>query len=164
MLGDTQLKDLKDWLSKSTARVKFIVSSVPWRDWNGGNSQDSWKTYKKERSEIFKYITDNHINGIILLSGDQHWTSIYRLNAGPASTFSFYEFNATPLAADTITPKTNVSGGVVKFEKEIENVYGLFQIDTSKKPATIQFDVFDIKDKKSLYHLELNENDLVPTP
>jgi hypothetical protein len=47
----------------------------------------------EEREEIFWFIRDNNITGVVLLSADSHWGSAYHLNG------NLLEFNASPLHA-----------------------------------------------------------------
>ena len=104
MLGYDQKASLEQWLSASTAKFKFIVSSVPWHNL-GVTGNDSWKGFKTERSEIFNYIADNKIRGVLLFSGDQHSTSIIRHTA--MAPYFLYEFSPTPLGQTNLGVATD---------------------------------------------------------
>jgi len=71
MLGQKQLKTFTDALEHSTAKFKFVVSSV--------NMQqtlvlpyDSWEGYAAERSKILNFIYQKGIKNVIFLSTDSH--------------------------------------------------------------------------------------------
>lgn len=85
MLGDAQLAWLLDGLKRSTATFKIIFSSVSLNDYGGDTSSgregfDSWIGYKYERDQIFSFLEDNNIRGVMVFSGDQHYPSAHLLN------------------------------------------------------------------------------------
>lgn len=72
--GDEIAHGQKDWLFQgllaSTARWKFIVSSVPFNP--TVEKWDTWTTFQTERREILDFIQENDISGVVILSGDLH--------------------------------------------------------------------------------------------
>jgi len=64
----------KDWLLAgllaSPARWKFVVSSSAWNP--TVSKPDSWHSYVEEQNELVRFIQDNGISGVIVLSGDLH--------------------------------------------------------------------------------------------
>jgi len=88
MLGDKQLSWLLDGLQESTSTFKIVFTSVPLNDYGGDTSSDrvgydSWMGYKIEREKILDFIKDNHIQGVLMFSGDQHYPSAHILNWDP---------------------------------------------------------------------------------
>jgi hypothetical protein len=88
MLGDKQLGWLLDGLQESTSTFKIVFTSVPLNDYGGDTSSDrvgydSWMGYKIEREKILDFIKDNHIQGVLMFSGDQHYPSAHILNWDP---------------------------------------------------------------------------------
>lgn len=65
----------KDWLKNalltSTARWKFMISTVPFNK-NSGKRDDSWMGFMTERNEIVDFIKSNNISGVFFISGDVH--------------------------------------------------------------------------------------------
>jgi len=96
MLGATQLQDLKNWLSSTTATFKFVGSSVPFA--LHSKSSDCWYGYKRERDEILDYIETNNIPGVTFLSGDRHWAGIFELRPG------IFEFSVSPIVRSNYSP------------------------------------------------------------
>ena len=90
MLGARQKAWLKDGLRASRAPAKFLLSSVPLQ---GPWGADRWAGYATERDELLKFIRDERIRGVIVLSGDVHTAVDIELDGGPR------EFVAGPLAA-----------------------------------------------------------------
>lgn len=64
----------KDWLksalANSTVRWKFIISTSVWNP--KSKKVDSWYLFQNEQQELVKFIQDNNITGVIILSGDIH--------------------------------------------------------------------------------------------
>jgi hypothetical protein len=139
MLGSAQKGDLKQWLSLSTARFKFIVSSIMWND-HGTTGNDSWAGYTTEREEIFQYIRSNHRCGVLLLSGDQHWTGVFRL--ADVAPYYLNELSPTPLGQSRRS-KTTDTGSDILFTYDGNRVYGLVTADSRTEPATVSWEVHD---------------------
>ncbi|MDQ3933821.1 MAG: alkaline phosphatase D family protein [Actinomycetota bacterium] len=151
MLGAQQKADLKAWLSDpvtNQARFKFIVSSVPWND-ASTTGNDSWFGYKAERGEIFSHIRNNNIRGVVLISGDQHWSGAFLHKDAPpldAHPYNLYEFMPTPLAVGRRpmceqapfenTPCNNAEVTTL-FKYNLTNAFGLFDVDTTVAPARL---------------------------
>jgi phosphodiesterase/alkaline phosphatase D-like protein len=161
MLGATQKADLKGWLSTSTARFKFIVSSVPWSDF-GTTGNDSWKGFSTERAELFRYIRDNRIRGVVLISGDQHWAGAFRLSG--YAPVALYEFMPTPLMAFFRPPPTGDDPQIL-FKTGNRNVFATFDVDASPTtgPARLTVEYRDTDTSALLYQLTITENDTLPS-
>lgn len=76
MLDGDNLGDKGQWvwltqsLKASTARWKFILTPVPFNP--TVVKLDSWRGFKTERARLVQFLRDNHMEGVILLSGDVH--------------------------------------------------------------------------------------------
>jgi len=158
MLGSTQKADLKAWLSASTASFKFIISSVPFSDF-GTTSTDSWRGFITERAELFRYIRDNRIGGVVLVSGDQHWSGVFRNSS--FTPYRFYEFMPTPLMAFFRPPPVTTDPQIL-FKVGDRNVYAVFDVDATASPARVTVEYFDTTTNASLYRLTLTPNDILP--
>jgi alkaline phosphatase D len=66
----SQKKWLKGRLLGSSAKWKFVLSSVPFNP--SAKPTDSWGAYQTERNELLHFIADNGIKNVIVLSGDLH--------------------------------------------------------------------------------------------
>lgn len=158
MLGAVQKADLKAWLSSSTAKFKFLVSSVPWNDF-GTTSTDSWSGFKTERAEIFNYIKDNNIRGVVLISGDQHWSAAYKLNQ--IAPYNLYEFMPTPIATHMRTMTTSTDPQIL-FKYDATPIYGVFDVNTSVSPATLTVQFYDYNNVRRFGPFVVSENDISP--
>jgi alkaline phosphatase D len=90
MLGARQKAWLKDELRASRAPAKFLLSSVPLQ---GPWGADRWAGYATERDELLRFVRQERIGGVIVLSGDVHTAVDIELDGGPR------EFVAGPLGA-----------------------------------------------------------------
>ena len=92
MLGPHQKRWLLDGLGKSKATFKVIASGTMWADGADKGGKDSWagSWARQERDEIFDFINDNQIDGVILISGDRHRSDIWKIERDDA--YPLYEF------------------------------------------------------------------------
>jgi hypothetical protein len=139
MLGEAQKADLELWLLSSTARFKFIVSTVMWND-HGTTGNDSWAGYTTERQEIFEFIRAHHLCGVLLLSGDQHWTGVFRL--GDVAPHYLYELSPTPLGNSVRNQTTDIAPDIL-FTYDSNKVFGLVTADSRTEPATVSWEIHD---------------------
>jgi phosphodiesterase/alkaline phosphatase D-like protein len=158
MLGATQKADVKAWLSSSTAPFKFLVSSVPWNNY-GTTGSDSWRGFTTERAELFNYIRNNNIRGVVLISGDQHWSGAFRMTS--FTPYRFYEFMPTPIFVGNrpMPPDTNPE---ILFKDDTHKVFAVFDVDATVSPARLTVEYFDTNTNASLYRLTITQNDILP--
>ena len=69
MLGPVQRKWLESTLRQSKGVFKVVTSPVPWSQGVKPGSKDPWDGFPKEREEIFRFIEDNKIEGVVLAAG-----------------------------------------------------------------------------------------------
>lgn len=157
MLGQRQKADLKAWLEESEAPFKFIASSV-W--WNGFEQQaskrfDAWDGFLMERNEIFKFIRDKEISGVVLLSGDAHASGVFRL-----APWGLYEFSPTPLnVAPVREVPFDLQDPQVLYGIAETKAFGLFTVDTTVSPPVLAFELRD-KEDEVLFEIELTPQGL----
>lgn len=65
-----QLQWLKNGLLNSKAKWKFLITPVVFNP--SLDKPDSWNGYQYERQQLVSFIKQNHITGVILISGDLH--------------------------------------------------------------------------------------------
>jgi len=63
-------------LIASKAPVKVLAIGG---EWQSNGTKASWTSFKRERDELFKFIQDHEITGVLLLSGDRHFTAAYQV-------------------------------------------------------------------------------------
>ncbi len=94
-LGKEQQEWLKKTLKKSTAPYKIISSGTMWSDYIT-QGKDSWGTWDIEgREDIFSFIEQEEITGVLLISGDRHGARGFTIPRPSGN--GFYEFEAASL-------------------------------------------------------------------
>ncbi|MGY8673750.1 MAG: alkaline phosphatase D family protein [Verrucomicrobiia bacterium] len=73
LLGDAQWKWLEQQL-KIPARLRIIATSIQCIPEAAG--QETWSNLPTERARLFDLIRTTQANGVILISGDRHWSEL----------------------------------------------------------------------------------------
>ena len=76
MLGARQLQWLKEGLAASKAKFKVVACGSEWQTFT---QPDCWSSFTRERQEILDHISSQQIKGVVLLSGDRHFTAGYQV-------------------------------------------------------------------------------------
>ncbi len=101
MLGETQWKWLERQL-REPAQIRLLVTSVQCIAEAAG--QETWSNLPKERQRLFELIRDTAAEGVVLLSGDRHWSELsviaddvpYPLYELTSSSFNQVHARGTP--------------------------------------------------------------------
>jgi len=130
MLGAAQLAWLKRELLASRAKVKFIASGS---EWEPNGHLDSWTSFARERDEIFGFLREHDLPGVIFLSGDRHFTGAYQIGG------RFIEITSGPLGSRT-------TNGVNKPDMFLNLVEGtmcsVFEVDTTTAEPGVKLEVY----------------------
>jgi alkaline phosphatase D len=130
MLGAKQLAWLKRELLASRAKVKLIASGS---EWEPNSHLDSWTSFARERDEIFGFMREHDLQGVLLLSGDRHFTGAYQIHG------RFIEVTAGPLGSKT-------TNGINKPDMFLNLVEGtmcaVFDIDTTSADPRVTLEVY----------------------
>ncbi len=142
-LGEKQMVWLKETLAKSTAPFKVISSGTMWSDYVS-KAKDSWGSWDiAAREELFGFIEQGRIGGVLLISGDRHGARAFRIPR--PSGFTFHEFEAATLGG--------VPGpaGLVKncpeqlfgYDGKDFIAFGEFTFEMGKDDPTVTFRLID---------------------
>ena len=145
MLGHRQMKWLKKELNESAAKINVIVSSVPWAYPAKGGLEgryDTWRGYKKEREEIFSFLTENKIDGVVLMSADRHRSDLWKIER--KNDYDLYEFESSKLT-NTHTHK-EMPG--VEFSYNEKCSFGKVIFNTKKEKPSITYEIWNIDNEK----------------
>lgn len=134
MLGGKQLEWLKRELQASTARVKVLVSGG---EWQLRGTDDSWTSFPRERDEIFQCLEDHRIQGVLLLSGDRHFTAAYQVRG------KWLEVTSGPLGSSNATEK-NLPEMFLNFGPSKAKFYCVFDLDTRPAEPVVTLEVYRV--------------------
>ena len=146
MLGPNQKAWLLDVLKKSTAKFKVIASGVPWAFDAKADSKDTWNGFKEERKEIFDFLADNNINGVVLLSGDRHRTDIRKIDR--ENGYTLYYWESCRLTNTHVAP---LEHGAI-FEYNEKQTFGILKFDTTLPDPIVTFEPMSIDNEKLYEH------------
>jgi alkaline phosphatase D len=133
MLGAEQKEWLKQALLSSTAKFKFIATTVPLRF----HGRDSWEGYTTERQELFDFITQNQIKNIVFLTADAHYATVINHPEG------FKEIMVGPIAQIRSTEQPARGHPETEFSSNQRFNYGLVRIEVENEPAFVEVSILD---------------------
>jgi alkaline phosphatase D len=153
MLGPAQKAWFLEALGKSKATFKLLISSVAWADGTKPGSPDTWEGYAEERAEIFDFIKDRRIEGVILLSSDRHRSDLWRTDY--PGLYPLYEFNSGQLTNQHTHPE--MENAVFSYNRK--QSFGLIDFDTTKTDPSVSYTIVTI-DGENIFHHEVRRSEL----
>ena len=141
MLGPVQKRWLLDRLKASKATFKVIASGTPWTFFAKGKSQDTWNGFQKERGEIFSFLADNRIDGVVLLSADRHRHDVWKIPRDKG--YDLYEFETSRLTNQHVHPTMKQA----EFSWNKSQGFGLLTFDTTLADPTVTYQIVSIDDE-----------------
>ena len=148
MLGSVQKKWLKETLKNSNAVFKIIASSVPFSKGIKPGSKDPWDGYPEEREEIFNFIEDENIEGVLLIAADRHRIDLRKTER--PNGYDLYEFVSGRLTNKHVHSVVKTDGLVWGYNKTCG--YCLLRFDTRKKTPQIKLEAYDNMGKLLFAH------------
>ncbi len=130
MLGARQLAWLKQTLKGSKAKLKFVSAGSEWQMYS---HLDSWTSYARERGEILDFIHDEKIEGVILLSGDRHFTGGYQVRG------EVIELTAGPMGSKNFPTKNLPDMFVNEGEGKL---FAVMEADTTVTPPEVAMEIY----------------------
>ena len=153
MLGPFQKAWLKEKLQESTATFKVIASSVPWAKDTKPGSDDTWDGFPGEREEIFSFIEEHRIEGVIFLSADRHRSDAWKIER--FGGYDFYEFMSSRLT--NIHTHDLMSGSLFGYNKKCS--FGSLEFDTTISDPTVSYTIKSI-DNEEIHKIMLFRSQL----
>jgi alkaline phosphatase D len=157
MLGARQLAWLKEALTKSRAKFKVIASGSEWQTLT---QPDCWSSFARERQEIFDHISTNKIEGVVLVSGDRHFTAGYQVQG------RFVEFTSGPIGSGNATLKENPERFTGADEGKL---WVVLELDTTSPSPTLAYEIWQagggMLERRALNWDEINgHTKITPSP
>ena len=138
MLGDRQKQWLKEQLRDSEATFKVIASPVPFAEGAKPGSRDTWDGFSEEREELFSFIEEHQIEGVVLVAADRHRSDAWKIERPDG--YDFYELMSSKLTNwhthrvmdESLFGYNNNSFGVLSFDTTCEDpelVYSIYNLE-----------------------------------
>ncbi len=160
LLGGAQWQWLTKALKESSAPFKLICSGMVWNDAVPENKNDCWARYPHERDALFRFLGIQKITGVVLLSGDIHWSRAVRHEVADLAGYDITEIITSPLA-NTLIESYDVPAPEVLHSAGDENSFLLLTADTTGDTATLNADCRTAAGE-SLFTVKFAPNELMP--
>ncbi len=158
-LGEEQMKWLEEQLLDCKGPFIILSNGTMWSDYVS-RGKDSWGVNDPEgRERIFKLIEENHISGVLLISGDRHGARGFTIPR--PSGFEFYEFEAGSLGGRTGPSPTKPEWDTQFYGISGRYAFGEFEFDTSIPDPTVTFRLIG-DDGSFIHELKLTRSQLTP--
>jgi alkaline phosphatase D len=95
--------------------------------------RDAWGNFPLERKKLFDLIGEKKADGVIILSGDVHFSEISKTDEGP---YPLLDFTSSALAAPS-TGNEKLANSLRISKKYAEVNFGLVEIDWNAQPAPL---------------------------
>ena len=109
MIGVEQEDALHKWVKNSTAKVKFIVSSVVFMPDQKSHGDDGWKSFAAQRLRLLEVIRANAVKNVIFVSGDIHGSLTCSLTHSEDPNFVVHGIVSSPLCNSKLLPYAKAS-------------------------------------------------------
>ena len=147
MIGPVQKKWLFETLSKSKGKFKVLASSVPWSADVKPRSRDTWDGFAAEREEIFSFIEDKRIDGVVLMSADRHRVDIRKTKREKGyDLFEFMSSRLTNVHTHSLVEDAKGSEFILGYNKT--PAFAKLEFDTTVNPPTLTCRVIDIDNQQ----------------
>lgn len=140
MLGDAQWQWLAGQL-RIPAEIRLIASSIQCIPEAAG--QETWSNLPLERDRLFRLIQDTEAGGVVLISGDRHWSELSVLRENVA--YPIYEMTSSSF--NQIHPRGTPTQNRFRANDTTyhrEN-YGVLAIDWDAEQPTVTMQIRDIE-------------------
>ncbi|MDB4704190.1 alkaline phosphatase family protein [Akkermansiaceae bacterium] len=155
MLGPVQMKWLKKTLTKKPATFTVICNNVPMAPKVKPGSKDTWDGYSDERTEIYQYIADQKIPGVVILSADRHRSDAYKVDTKIEGMYPLFEFSSSRLTNQHVHKLIDHS----LFGYNEKQSFGRVDFDLTIEDPTVKYTIINI-DGKEIHDLTVKLSQL----
>ncbi len=135
-LGPKQVAWLKRELLASRAPVKILAAGGEWQSFG---TDDSWTSFKEERDEVLRFIEENEIKGVLLISGDRHFTGAYHVRG------KWIEVTAGPIGSGPAGVKKSPEA-FLDLSATKGHFYCVYDLDTAASPPKVTLEIYRVGD------------------
>ena len=154
MLGRAQKQWLFQQLKSSNAAFKVICSPVPWARGAKPGKVDTWDGFPQEREDIFSFIKDNRIEGVILLSADRHRSDAWKIERPDG--YDFYEFESSKIS--NIHTHDVLPASLFGYNDKCS--FGRLDFNTEKDEPAVSYSIYSI-DNELIHKITVKKSQLL---
>lgn len=157
-LGSVQKAWLKQALRESDATFKLLIAGGGWATSGGNKFEESWGAYRHERDEIFDFIRDERIGGVVLLSGDVHRGELNQVPRRSRGGYDLTELVSSPLAQPTRSATDDLQAEArLRLPYDGGSNFGLLEFDAS---GGLTLNLHDVQGRAVWEPVKLDARDL----
>jgi phosphodiesterase/alkaline phosphatase D-like protein len=160
IMSTQQMARLKDWLAVNKAKVKFVVTSVPFVG-EVRTGDDKWcsRSFRAQRDEIIDFIARNGVSRLVFLTGDMHcsYHATMKITNPAGGEILVHELMSSPInqvangmhsfVADvTSTTPGNIPYTVGLKEDEFYGKHSNVMLITAKTTGEVSWEIYRTKD------------------
>ena len=153
MLGAYQKAWLLKKLKSSKATFKVIASSVPWAKDTKPGSDDTWDGFPNEREEIFSFIEENKIDGVVLISADRHRSDAWKMQR--PNGYVIYDFMSSRLT--NVHTHDIMPNSLFGYNKKCS--FGMLEFDTTLEDPSMTYTIKNI-DNEEIHKMTVYKSEL----
>lgn len=159
VFGEKQLQWLVDAMTRSRATFKVIVSGGqilnPVADW------DSYATYPVERARFLQLLEENNVWGVVLLTGDVHYTVLSKLDR--RGSYPLWEITTSPITAGvaSVDPADYGNHLAEPGTLFVQRNFATLDFSGPERDRVMRVTVWDV-DGEELWSKEIRARDLRP--
>jgi len=105
---------------------------------------DTWRGYKKERDEIFDFLDENEIEGVILLSADRHRSDMWKIER--ENGYPLYELESSKLVNTHTHQCMDDPERVLCYNEKCS--FGKVIFDTKAADPFLRYEIWSIDNEK----------------
>ena len=161
VLGARQKAWLKRELKASQAPFKVLVSGGGFSSAENEKGGDSWGVYLTERNEIFDFIRDQNIGGVVCISGDSHMGELNCIPRSEVGGYDIYDMCSSPLAQMPANKNMRQAPEVRIRDTWTRSVnVGLMRFDLTGPTPRLTYTLHDVQGEAVWDELVLTPDDL----
>ena len=146
MLGARQKTYLFKTLETSKAKFKILASPVPWSLGVKPGSKDTWDGFPAEREEIFAFIEEKAIDGVVLMAADRHRSDLRRITRpGGYDLYEVMSSRLTNVHTHDLLQSAKGSKFIMGYNEKCS--FGLLNFDTTKDDPEVEYSIVSIDDE-----------------
>nr|WP_180203969.1 alkaline phosphatase D family protein [Pseudomonas sp. SbOxS1]NYU03769.1 alkaline phosphatase family protein [Pseudomonas sp. SbOxS1] len=109
ILDIEQEQAVSAWLINSSARVKFVVTSVMFYPDSKRQGDDAWQGFPEQRLRLLETIRTHGVRNVFFISGDVHGSLTSRLTHSADPDFEIHTIVSSPLCNSRLLPYAKAS-------------------------------------------------------
>jgi len=163
LLGAAQWEWLRAGLTSSDAPFKVLACGMIWNRATRPLKVDHWMHFPHERGALFRFLGENEIGGVVLVSGDIHRTRAVRHASAHTVGYDLFELITSPMA-NTVIELANAPHPGLLFDAGVEETFLVLSALADEEPARLAAR-FLTHEGALLHELALTADDLArPAP